>query len=228
MYVKTKNVRSVLEICDKTGKLLLEKGADFYYSGKINEYNNKLGQQQELAVGCKYLHRGYYCPSPIREFVIVNAKRGRLLKHPTSRSKITHFYHYGTDGRLVIAESVVPSGMKREYLVYEDDHIYGLAFDLYGGLVGVSQETYANGKLQSYFCASCYNSFQDKIFLDITESFYEEYTYVDDKLDEVAFYMHLVPLAEYPPEMADEDILIHSHIYQVHWDNGRIIGVIAK
>ena len=37
----------------------------------------------EFARGC-FMHRGFYCPSPIEEFVISNVRRGHLQKKRTA------------------------------------------------------------------------------------------------------------------------------------------------
>ena len=43
--------------------------------------------RKEYSVGGEVMHRGYYCPNPIGDIIIDNAKRGRLLKRLTERSK---------------------------------------------------------------------------------------------------------------------------------------------
>ena len=41
--------------------------------------------RQEYASGCKYLHRGYYAPTPVDHVIVVGIKRGKLLKRLTSK-----------------------------------------------------------------------------------------------------------------------------------------------
>ena len=51
----------------------------------------------EFARGC-FMHRGFYCPSPIEEFVISNVRRGHLQKKRTASS--TYEYSFDRMGQL--------------------------------------------------------------------------------------------------------------------------------
>ena len=99
---------------------------DFRNKGLALEYQSCVPQKEELAANSCYMHRGYYCPSPILDQVLTNAKRGKLLKHPTKRSHITNRYCYDGNGDLYLAEYISDHlVLYREYVVRDGDVRYG-------------------------------------------------------------------------------------------------------
>lgn len=74
--------------CDRINKkveILKEKYIDLYdsYSKQVVRY--------EVGVGGELMHRGYYCPSLVEDIIVGNAKRGRIAKRITSRTKNSLF-----------------------------------------------------------------------------------------------------------------------------------------
>lgn len=99
--------------CEKHGLELLEKGLAFDSAKRQQNYPPREELREVCAVGARYLHRGYYCPSPFRDILISNARRGRLLKRPTSRSTPSHRYFFDSDNKMMIAESTLSKGRKK-------------------------------------------------------------------------------------------------------------------
>lgn len=119
---------------------------------------------REYASGCKYLHRGYYCPSLIQDAVVGNVKRGRLLKRFTARTKNCWEYGFDAEGKLLCCESLVTKESAdeellvvatRELLLYEDDRRYGITLRSDGHLESVTEEIFKDKKCVSYTYASC-------------------------------------------------------------------------
>ena len=104
--------------------------------------------RRELAGGARFTHHGVYCPSPIFDLLVGNARRGRLLKRPTILSKPTHEYGFDANGRLLWCKD--PQRQTIEYLVYENDRIYGLILSRENKLGTLTEEVYENGKLVTY------------------------------------------------------------------------------
>lgn len=182
----------LLFYCEEKGKELLAMGLKFASKKSWLQYPAPETLKEILVTGARYLHRGYYCPSPVRHEIIANSRRGRILLRPTSRSKISHRYYLDTNGRLLIAQSILPNDTtKTEYLVYMGDKIIGFAFDAWDTLVGLSEEVYENGAIKSYFCASCFNHETDGFNMGITEIYWEAYRYIgDDHLDADFYYIY--------------------------------------
>lgn len=100
------------------------------------EYENRLDQLRtsadkevtkfEYSKGGEVMHRGYYCPSPIFEYIYGNVKRGRLLKRKPDFGKFSYEYGFNKDGRLIrvkgVNEFTTPnSHFDEEYLIYDQD-----------------------------------------------------------------------------------------------------------
>ena len=73
------NTTAVLSQCDNDFSLLYQKQLE-----KV--------MYKEYALNGETIHRGYYCPSPIRDIVISNCNRGRLLKGSIKSSKVVREY----------------------------------------------------------------------------------------------------------------------------------------
>ncbi|MEH6949139.1 hypothetical protein V7068_19130, partial [Bacillus sp. JJ634] len=81
-----------------------------------NEYEDKLSQLRtsteqaitkfEYLKGGETIHRGYYCPSPILDLIVGNAKRGRLLKRKPDFGKFTYEYGFDIDNRMIRVREV--------------------------------------------------------------------------------------------------------------------------
>ena len=108
----------------------------------------------EYAVQSRYMHRGFYCPSLILEYVIDNVKRGRIAKRITSKTKPTNAYFFDEDNIMRITETYYPNkGFTTEYLFYEDNIIYGITCEPDYRITMISIEVYIDNRIQSYMCA---------------------------------------------------------------------------
>lgn len=131
----------------------------FAEKGEYLEYQGRIPAKEEFAVNSRYMHRGYYCPSPIFEQVVTNARRGKLLKRPTKRSNITNRYCFGEDHKLYFVEYLLNQTVQsREYIMQMDNVRYGFVFNAKDVLGGISVETYCQNKLQSYMWVMCHNA----------------------------------------------------------------------
>lgn len=192
---------------------LLAEGMRFASEECWKQYPPAESLTEVLVTGARYLHRGYYCPSPVRHKIISNSRRGRILCRPTSRSKISHYYYFGPTGKLLIAKSVLPNGsMKTEYLVYLENKILGFAFDEWNTLVGLSEELYKDGRIINYFCASCFEHEADNLHMGITEMNWEEYRYLGEDGLEAGVYFITFPMIEITE--TDIDTLLHGGQYR--------------
>ena len=173
----------------KKRDFLIKQGLDFRTQNQAVNYRELAVFRKETAVTSRYLHRGYYCPSPIQDIIVDNARRGKILKRETKRSKPTHRYYFNTKDQLLIAETILCDGsIQTEYLVYCKDAIYGYTYDSKNNLIGVSEECYKDDRIQRYFRASCFNDEVRQWYNSITCIDYEMYQYNDSELSEADFY----------------------------------------
>lgn len=168
---------------------LIKQGLEFYAKNQTVIFDKQPNLRKEVAVNSRYLHRGYYCPSPIQNLIFVNARRGKILKRETVRSKPTHYYYFDAENRLLISKWDSNMGsIYTEYLSYSGDYIYGYAFDESGNLVSVSEEYYHSRQIQSYFRSSCYNDENRQWYASITSMEFEKYWYSETGISRADFY----------------------------------------
>lgn len=102
------------------------------------------------------LHRGFYCPSPVYDLIVGNTHRGKILKRITKASKPSHEYGFDANGRLLYCKSFyMGCHACTEYLVYNESTVYGLNVDRDGRVSTITEETYAQGKLQQFLRCLC-------------------------------------------------------------------------
>lgn len=157
---------------------LLQIGEHFISSGGVLSHRSLIRGREELGSRSKHLHRGVYCPSPVLDILITNSKRGRILVKPSERSHITNRYVYDTEDRLLYIDSYIDDRMiSSEYLLYQNNIVYGVTVGMNGRLMSVTEEEYAGGKLQSYIWAF-YSG--EELNLNCNQMDCEKY-YYDDK-----------------------------------------------
>ena len=217
----------LLTTCQEVGATLLKKGLAFAADKQAQIGYDAKATKEVVVANARYLHRGFFCPSPVQDLIVNNARRGKIIARPTERSRISHRYLFDTSGQLLIAKALLPNGTyKTEYLVYEHNSVYGFAFDAWGTLVGLSEEQYENGKLKNYFCASCFNHEGDNIDLGITNMHYEAYHYDEIGLHDVEFYFITPPVMMHNGcENIDE--LMQGSRYRFVREHGYLIGLYA-
>ena len=83
---------------------LFKEGIGKYnYFVKNGEYDKLLSiipTREEYTVNSRYLHRGYYCPSPLLDDLIDNTRKGVLHSGKTKRKKISNRYLYNSKDEL--------------------------------------------------------------------------------------------------------------------------------
>lgn len=119
------------------------------------------------------MHRGVYCPSPVLDLFIGGLTRGKILKRVSAASRITHKYCFNKQDQILYAESLLLDGYK-EYILHEDNYIWGITVDSLGHLCALSEECYQEGKLKIYNYAEVSN---DKEQIDCYQMHSEEYFY---------------------------------------------------
>lgn len=138
---------------------LLQIGEKFINEEGILSHRSMPRGKEELGTKSKHLHRGIYCPSPVLDILITNAKRGRILVRPSERSKISNRYVYDEFGKLIFIDNYIDDKMiSSEYLLYQDNTIYGVEVGMSGRIICVSEEQYAQGKLICYIRAYNYGA----------------------------------------------------------------------
>ena len=99
------------------------------------------------------LHRGFYCPSPVRDLVVDNEIRGSLLAAAPEDGFV---YTLNDKGALVLCEEYRKGNLQqREFLLRDRELVYGFSWLPSGELVNMSRERYENGKLVEYVYAGC-------------------------------------------------------------------------
>ena len=105
------------------------------------------------------LHRGFYCPCPVIEIIVGNTHRGKLLKRLTPRSRPTHEYGFGADGKLHWSKQLNNGNMAHiEHLLYDGNLIHGITIDSSNRLSTITEEVYDNKRISRYTNCLCVQS----------------------------------------------------------------------
>lgn len=193
-------LKAVWEECVPQFQEYLQKGLEI--QPKLYDiYSGLQVGRVEYAIGSRYLHRGFYCPSPVLEQIITNTRRGRIAKRMTKATRPTNRYVFDLEGKLRRADTFYPNGgTKTEYIFHEGEAICGLTFDPYGHISEISVERYAEGKIGSYLRACC-NYDPTSGCYRIYDMSYERYSHDEEFLDAEIF-----SLSKF-----EDEILGHHH-----------------
>ena len=174
------------------------------YMPQINQFKSDFEAavvRKEYASGCKYLHRGYYCPSLIQDVVVENVRRGKLLKRLTARTKTCWEYGFNAEGQLIRCEDLITKVVAdeeylvvatREFLFYEENCIYGITVRSDGTLEAITEEVFRDGKCIRYTYCLC-TSYDGVIHCGDIRS--ECYTYEADMI-QAQWHHFTIPLQE--------------------------------
>lgn len=176
--------KNIYQLCCKINDELFKRAEIFITNHKTDVDCSIAHCDLKIGSGSQYMDRGYYCPSRIQECLIDNVKRGKIMKKTTNRTKISHKYYF-KDNQLHVIDHVY-SGM-REYLIYDENAIYGIVCDSDGSLGQFNLELYRDKKMAIYYTATYYadfkNDFGHIFFGGIMELFtYESDTLCDGKI----------------------------------------------
>lgn len=151
--------------------------------------------RREYASGCRYLHRGFYCPSPVTERIIRNVRRGKILKRLTRASKPTHEYGFDQGGRLLWCKTLYQDAApSMEYLAHEKNCVCGISVDWEGRPVNVTEEIFENSRLVRY--ANVQFVCLDKCVPTGLE--WEQYIYEGESVSQCRWYRLCIPPADIP------------------------------
>ena len=180
---------------------------------RLKESSDTNTVRREFASQSRYLHRGFYCPSPVLDKIIGNAKRGRILKRITSASKPTHEYGFDAAGRLLWCTSFDRGAvLTTEYLIYDEGNVYGITFNTFG-LEAITEEVYEGGRLVRYLRCLC-TDFDNAVEYSQLEC--ELYSYEENRLCGCEWHRLSFPIKEIPDFMKDFASLLPRHpIYLV-------------
>lgn len=162
----------------------------------------------EYAVGGT-IHRGCYCPSPVRDIIVGRTKRGVLRKKPGVKEK-THVYGFNSEDQLVYVEHPWSA---QECIFRSDDREFSVVYDTSWGsrtkIAMVCECIYEQGKLQRYteYKVSPYHW-----VMDFTR---EEYAYSLSGLSSAVFqsYTSDKAVAKLPPKVPDAGFMgVAEHV----------------
>ena len=105
--------RRVYWVCKTASQALLKRGFAFAEDKTAEIYRRAEPGRVEFVAGSRYLQRGRYCPSVVRDLYLGNASRGRLLRRITKKTKYSHKYTFAPDGKMLIAETVTSETGKK-------------------------------------------------------------------------------------------------------------------
>ncbi len=113
----------------------------------------KTAAYSEFSSGGHSLPRGYYCPSPIRDLIIGNCNRGKILKSVSGGTSISYQYFFNAAHQLSAVKKF-PDDTEQDLYEYEiiryvDNTSVGLGFTNYG-LNSLSECIYRGNQIQSY------------------------------------------------------------------------------
>lgn len=138
----------------------------------------------QYAVGGELLHRGYYCPSPVKDIVMGNCNRGKRIKHPIKfEQKMMYEYGFCDDQLLLIKHNIDDQIIETEYISYTDSKQIGCTFNSEMKLRTISECIYNDDKLTSYFLVNLDS------FNSITSCEKEIYEYKNGWLHSATLYM---------------------------------------
>lgn len=96
-------------------------------------------------------HRGFYDPSPVDDIIIGNAKRGKLLKRLSPRSKDYIIFCFDDQDQLIMVKKFWNRKQcYTEYLQSQDDQIFGVCLDISGEITVIVHENYNRQRIARY------------------------------------------------------------------------------
>jgi len=153
-------------------------------------------KRTEYGIASKYVHRGYYCPSPITDLIIGNSHRGKLTKSIRSDTKDYFTYIFDEHNHMICAEhrmrvskDDVPAN--HEFIIRDENVEFGITFtdNLNKEISFLSQAIYHDGLIRSYSSA-IFNAIMQ---FPMTSLDHEEYFYSDGILQRADVYMGIIP-----------------------------------
>ncbi len=121
------------EYYDKIKPDLIKK-AEHMYAKYVNMHDELLAERQRRTARVEYsrdrhdLILGYYCPNPLKDLVIDNVKRGRILKRKSSFVSADIIFFFDENNELIGAEEKLSASIIQHYIINEDEYSWILSF----------------------------------------------------------------------------------------------------
>lgn len=121
------------EYYDKIKPDLIKK-AEHMYAKYVNMHDELLAVRQRRTARVEYsrdrhdLILGYYCPNPLKDLVIGNVKRGRILKRKSSFASADIIFFFDENDELIGAEEKLSASIRQHYIINEDGYLWILSF----------------------------------------------------------------------------------------------------
>lgn len=121
------------EYYDKIKPDLIKK-AEHMYAKYVNMHDELLAERQRRTARVEYsrdrhdLILGYYCPNPLKDLVIGNVKRGRILKRKSSFVSAYIIFFFDENNELIGAEEKLSASIIQHYIINEDEYSWILSF----------------------------------------------------------------------------------------------------
>lgn len=178
---QSKQYDDILQYCTKLCEEGIAKGV--LWKPEIDSmYTDLEVGREEYALRSGIVQRGFYCPSPVREHIITNRRRGRIAKRLTKASRPTNRYLFDQKNRLRIAETFYDNGAEEtEYIFYEDNFVYGFVLGRNKKFSKVSIERFLDGKISEYLWSHVQYEAETESY-NLSTCIYEVYSYDDNRL----------------------------------------------
>lgn len=227
------------EYYDKIKPDIIKK-AKHMYAKYVNMHDELLAVRQKRTARVEYsrdkshgLRLGYYCPNPIKELVIGNVKRGRILKRKSSFASADIIFFFDENNELIGAEekfnvTAKEYYLKQHYIIHEYGYSWILSFN--ENLRAIDYITLwckEEGKISLYIELDTYNFFDNSGFGELASLDVWLFSYCQNKLVEFEFFdddiypeKQLAFLKPYGREPAPNSAysLMKEHFGQVHRD----------
>ena len=176
--------------------------ADRYGSSisELTKFAESNTRKTEFCIQSKYLHRGFYCPSPVLELLIENCKRGKLTAKPYKTTRDYYKYNFDNNNSMVSAEHYITglscTPLEIEFIIRDGDVEYGITFSNhkeaadYIEITYISMAKYENSAIKSY-SADLFSKYIPKENMSLH---HEEYFYSGKLLTEAHIYFNILPL----------------------------------
>ena len=138
------------EYYDKIKPDLIKK-AEHMYAKYVNMHDELLAVRQRRTArveSSRYkrhdLRLGYYCPNPLKDLVIGNVKRGRILKRKSSFASADIIFFFDKNNELIGAEEKLGANIRQHYIINEDGYLWILSFNNAREIYGSDSDAICN------------------------------------------------------------------------------------
>ena len=138
------------EYYDKIKPDLIKK-AEHMYAKYVNMHDELLAVRQRRTARVEYsrdkrhdLRLGYYCPNPLKDLVIGNVKRGRILKRKSSFASADIIFFFDKNNELIGAEEKLGANIRQHYIINEDGYLWILSFNNAREIYGSDSDAICN------------------------------------------------------------------------------------